>query len=43
MNIKDIYLDAVKQLGYTETEARFLYIVGTHSGYFTSRQYLDLC
>jgi len=41
MNIKDSYLDAVKQLGYTETEARFLYIVGTHSGYFTSRQYLD--
>jgi hypothetical protein len=41
MNIKDIYLDSLKELGYTETEARFLYIVGTHSGYFTSRQYLD--
>ena len=41
MNIKDSYLDTVKQLGYSETEARFLYIVGTHSGYFTSRQYLD--
>jgi hypothetical protein len=40
MNIKDIYLDALKRLGYTETEARFLYIVGTHSGYFTSQQYL---
>ncbi|MGH9713652.1 MAG: hypothetical protein ACRD5M_10175 [Candidatus Acidiferrales bacterium] len=41
MNIKDIYLDALKELGYAETEARFLYIVGTHSGYFTSQQYLD--
>jgi hypothetical protein len=41
MNIKDSYLDSLKELGYTETEARFLYIVGTHSGYFTSRQYLD--
>ena len=41
MKIKDIYLDALKELGYTEAEARFLYIVGTHSGYFTSQQYLD--
>ena len=41
MNIKDIYLDALKELGYTETEARFLYIVGTHSGYFASQQYLN--
>jgi hypothetical protein len=41
MNIKDIYLDALKEFGYTETEARFLYIVGTHSGYFTSQQFLD--
>jgi len=41
MNIKDAYLDALAELGYSETEARFLYIVGTHSGYFTSQQYLD--
>lgn len=41
MNIKDEYLDALKDLGYTETEARFLYIVATHSGYFTAQQYLD--
>jgi hypothetical protein len=41
MNIKDECLDALKGLGYTETEARFLYIVATHSGYFTARQYLD--
>ena len=27
-------------LGYTEDEARFLYLVVTHSGYFSTRQYL---
>jgi hypothetical protein len=27
--------------GYTEEEARFLYIVATHSGYFTCRQFLQ--
>jgi hypothetical protein len=26
--------------GYTENEARFLYLVATHSGYFSTRQYL---
>jgi hypothetical protein len=26
--------------GYTEDEARFLYLVATHSGYFSARQYL---
>ena len=41
MNIKDECLDALKGLGYTETEALFLYIVATHSGYFTAQQYLD--
>ena len=41
MNIKDIYLDSLKELGYTEMEARFIYIVATHSGYFTARQFLD--
>jgi hypothetical protein len=41
MNIKDIYLDSLKELGYTEIEARFVYIVATHSGYFTARQFLD--
>jgi len=41
MNIKDECLDTLKGLGYTETEARFLYIAGTHSGYFTAQQYLD--
>ena len=41
MNIKDIYLDSLKELGYTEIEARFIYIVATHSGYFTVRHFLD--
>lgn len=41
MNIKNIYLDSLGELGYTETEVRFLYIVGAHSGYFTAQQYLD--
>jgi hypothetical protein len=39
MNISDSYLDAVKSLGYTETEARFVYIAATHSGYFTAAQF----
>ena len=29
-----------KAFGYTEAEARFLYIVATHSGYFRNRQFL---
>jgi hypothetical protein len=40
MNIALAHLDALKALGYTETEARFLYIVATHSGYFVARQFL---
>jgi hypothetical protein len=39
MNISDSYLDALKSLGYTETEARFVYIAATHSGYFTAAQF----
>ena len=27
-------------MGYSESEARFLYIVATHSGYFVTRQFL---
>jgi len=30
----------IAALGYTEPEARFLYIVATHAGYFTLRQFL---
>jgi hypothetical protein len=33
-------VERIAALGYTETEARFLYIVATHSGYFTLRQFL---
>ena len=40
MNIARIHLDALEALGYTEAEARFLYIVATHSGYFVARQFL---
>ena len=40
MNIARAHLDALQALGYTEAEARFLYIVATHSGYFVARQFL---
>jgi len=40
MNIAPSHLEALEALGYTEQEARFLYIVATHSGYFTARQFL---
>src|SRR5260221_5994222 len=40
MNIAPAHLDALKALGYTEVEPHFLYIVATHSGYFTARQFL---
>jgi hypothetical protein len=34
LSIKPSYLEALEALGYTESEARFLYVVATHSGYF---------
>jgi hypothetical protein len=40
MNIAPVHLSALKAFGYTEAEARFLYIVATHSGYFVARQFL---
>jgi hypothetical protein len=40
MNIASVHLAALEGLGYTEQEARFLYIVATHSGYFLARQFL---
>jgi hypothetical protein len=40
MNITPAHLSALQALGYTEAEARFLYIVATHSGYFVARQFL---
>jgi len=40
MKIADHHVAALQAFGYTETEARFLYVVATHSGYFVPRQYL---
>jgi hypothetical protein len=40
MNIDAQDLAAIASLGYTEDEARFLYIVASHSGYFVPRQFL---
>lgn len=40
MNIARVHLDALEAFGYTEAEARFLYMVATHSGYFVARQFL---
>jgi hypothetical protein len=40
MNIPRPQIDALRDFGYTEDEARFLYLVATHSGYFVARQFL---
>jgi hypothetical protein len=40
MNIEPENIAAIASLGYTEEEARFLYIVAMHSGYFVLRQFL---
>src|SRR5208283_5529647 len=40
MTIAPIHIQALTAFGYTEDEARFLYIVATHSGYFVARQFL---
>jgi hypothetical protein len=40
MNIEPVHVVALEALGYTEEEARFLYVVATHSGYFLARQFL---
>ncbi len=40
MNIPRMYTESLKMFGYTEEEARFLYLVATHSGYFTCQQFL---
>lgn len=41
MTIRPEHLAALGDLGYNEQEARFIYLVATHSGYFTLRQFLD--
>jgi hypothetical protein len=40
MNLPRTQIDALEALGYTEEEARFVYLVATHSGYFLARQFL---
>lgn len=40
MKISGDHIDALRAFGYTEIEARFLYIVATHSGYFLPRQFV---
>jgi hypothetical protein len=39
MKIPASHIERIQQLGYTETEARFPYIVAVFSGYFTMRQF----
>ncbi len=41
MNVAPQHLAALQDLGYTHAESTFLYLVATHSGYFTRRQFLD--
>jgi hypothetical protein len=41
MNLRPDQIERIKELGYTEAEARFIYIVAIHSGYFTLRQFLN--
>src|SRR6516162_4187426 len=39
MKILDVHIERIRGLGYTESEARFLYIVAVFSGYFTLGQF----
>jgi hypothetical protein len=41
MKISQAHLEALLAFGYSEDEARFLYTVATHSGYFVARQFLE--
>jgi len=40
MKISCEHMRAIRSLGYTEDEAKFLYIVANHSGYFVPRQFV---
>jgi hypothetical protein len=40
MQFPETSIENLRGLGYTEDESQFLYIVATHSGYFSARQYL---
>jgi hypothetical protein len=42
MTFHDEDIAAIQTLGYTPDEARFLYLVAVHSGYFVARQFLAL-
>ena len=39
MNLPAAHIERIKDLGYTDSEARFLYIVAVFSGYFTLGQF----
>ncbi|MHB8487434.1 MAG: hypothetical protein ACYDCM_17105 [Candidatus Acidiferrales bacterium] len=41
MRFLETSIENLRGLGYTEDEARFLYVVATHSGYFSTRQFLE--
>lgn len=41
MRFPETSIENLRGLGYTEDEARFLYLVATHSGYFSTRQFLN--
>jgi len=41
MSIPEDKIAKLRSFGYTEVEGRFLYLVATHSGYFTLGQFLD--
>src|SRR5690348_1019790 len=41
MTFPESSIENLRSLGYTEDEARFLYIVAAHSSYFSTRQYLQ--
>jgi hypothetical protein len=41
MHMPESSIENLRGLGYTEDEARFLYLVATHSGYFSTRQFLS--
>src|SRR5258708_20248445 len=40
MDFRKSSIENLRSLGYTQDEARFLYLVAIHSGYFSTRQYL---
>jgi hypothetical protein len=41
MSVYESQFANLSAFGYTQAEARFLYLVAAHSGYFTVRQFLD--